>query len=34
MKIGVGGEPLHQLETPFKGFSRMSFYPKTSTFGR
>ena len=26
-------KPLHQLETQFEGFPRMSFYPKTSTLG-
>ena len=27
-------KPLHQFETQFKGFPRMSFCPKISTFGR
>jgi hypothetical protein len=33
-KVGVGEKPLHQLEAQFKGFPRMSFCPKTSTFRR
>ena len=33
-KLMLEGKPLHQFETQFKGFPRMSFCPKTSTFGR
>ena len=32
-RLVLEGKPLHQLETQFEGFPRMSFYPKTSTFG-
>ena len=39
LKIGtqrlvLEGKPLHQLEAQLEGFPRMSFCPKTSTFGR
>jgi hypothetical protein len=33
-RLMLEGKPLHQLETQFKGFPRMSFCPKASTFGR
>jgi hypothetical protein len=33
-RLVLEGKPLHQLETPFEGFPRTSFCPKTSTFGR
>jgi hypothetical protein len=33
-RLVLEGKPLHQLETQFEGLPRMSFYPKTSTFGR
>ena len=33
-RLVLEGKPLHQLEMQFEGFPRMSFYPKTSTFGR
>ena len=33
-RLVLEGKPLHQFETQFEGFPRMSFYPKTSTFGR
>jgi hypothetical protein len=34
LRLVLDGKPLHQLETKFEGFLRMSFCPKTSTFGR
>ena len=33
-RLVLEGKPLHQLEAQLEGFPRMSFCPKTSTFGR
>ena len=33
-RLVLEGKPLHQLETQFEGFPRMSFCPKASTFSK
>jgi hypothetical protein len=33
-RLVLEGKSLHQLEVQFKGFPRMSFCPKASTFGK